>query len=613
MENTRATTKALIFSLATATLLFSSSSQSGNDNFSKKIAPPHSQKVSIVHFEQGWSDNETLDFYYTSQGSQLIPYAWFLALEQADGETLFRDGQHLEKFGYIPQEPLAGRNPDGLPIGFTKDSFPAGSWPASSNYEHLGKQTNTQQKNYNEWLGLTCSACHTAELHYGEYRLRINGGPSLSDLPMFLNSLQKAIDATVADKTKLARFSKQVLGEDSVNAAAKDALTAQLIAFSQWLASYISMNYGALHSPYGYGRIDAFGAILNRVTASLLDIPENQSPANAPVSYPFLWNSSQLDWVQWNGSASIHIGRNIGEATGVFAHTILKTDNDKERFYSSANIMILDQLKKIVARLESPQWGPPLPPIDQKKAAAGAKLYADNCVNCHGIRDENGQFPMTPINAVGKRFIRIHMIDLEKIGTDPLMARNIVDPNLDVNPGQLRPYLDADLQSAPKVARVILFSTLVKKIIEKQLAEFNPPLSPSQLLELTGYHLPNETPPNVLAYKARPLNGIWATAPYLHNGSVANMYQLLLPESERELEFYLSNAAFDPKNLGFEPRQSGNYFLFKTRDEKGAPIAGNSNKGHSGNNFTKTRAANGQWRDFTDTERYQLIEYLKSL
>ena len=40
-----------------------------------------------------------------------------------------------------------------------------------------------------------------------------------------------------------------------------------------------------------------------------------------------------------------------------------------------------------------------------------------------------------------------------------------------------------------------------------------------------------------LAYKARPLNGIWATPPYLHNASVPNIYALLSPVSERPTNF----------------------------------------------------------------------------
>lgn len=563
----------------------------------------------IISFEQGWTDDEALDFYNTSQGSQLMPYAWFLALEQADNLSLFRDNKNIQKLGYIPQSPLAGRNPDGLPVGFVKDDIQESFLRSAIGSERLGASQNT----HSEWLGLTCAACHTSEINYGKQTLRINGGPALSDMPALLSGLQKSLDATLNDDAKLTRFAKQVLAQGGYNEIEKQALKAQMQTYNVWLNSYINTNYGGLTTPYGYGRLDAFGAILNRVTSSLLEIPANATPANAPVSYPFLWNTSQLDWVQWNGSANNHIGRNGGEVSGVFAHTILKTNNEKDRFYSSAKIVNLDHLEQLMAQLDSPKWGAPLPAIDQTKAAAGATLYASNCVSCHGIRDSNGQFPMTSANPVGKQFIQIHMIGLANIGTDPLMAMNFVNPALNVDPGQLRPYLDESIRNNPKVPRGTLLSVAMQNIITRQLSEFKPVLTPAQSLELTGFHLPNESPPNLVAYKARPLNGIWATAPYMHNGSVANLYQTLLPDTERETSFYVGSKIFDAKKVGFSSTKESNYFLFKTLDDNAVPIAGNSNRGHSGNKFTKTLDKDGQWRDFTDDERYQLIEYMKTL
>ena len=52
----------------------------------------------------------------------LIPYDWFLALEQEKSTVLFRDNDHMNGFRYLPQKPTALRNPDGLPISFTKDN-----------------------------------------------------------------------------------------------------------------------------------------------------------------------------------------------------------------------------------------------------------------------------------------------------------------------------------------------------------------------------------------------------------------------------------------------------------------------------------------------------------
>ena len=58
-----------------------------------------------------------------------------------------------------------------------------------------------------------------------------------------------------------------------------------------------------------------------------------------------------------------------------------------------------------------------------------------------------------------------------------------------------------------------------------------------------------------LGYKARPLDGIWATPPYLHNSSVPNLYEMLVPAARRTARFYLGSMRFDPKHVGYETEQ----------------------------------------------------------
>ncbi len=102
---------------------------------------------------------------------------------------------------------------------------------------------------------------------------------------------------------------------------------------------------------------------------------------------------------------------------------------------------------------------------------------------------------------------------------------------------------------------------------------------------------------SLLAYKARPLNGIWATAPYLHNGAVPTLYDLLLPEEERPQTFTVGRMEFDPVKVGF----------VHAADDAQAPfvydttLPGNLNTGH---NFTSK---------LTEDERWALVEYLKTL
>ena len=68
--------------------------------------------------------------------------------------------------------------------------------------------------------------------------------------------------------------------------------------------------------------------------------------------------------------------------------------------------------------------------------------------------------------------------------------------------------------------------------------------------KLTSMQKEEECSDPLLCYKARPLNGVWASAPYLHNGSVRTVRQLLVP-SERQKEFNVGSREYDPRNMGF--------------------------------------------------------------
>jgi len=100
-------------------------------------------------------------------------------------------------------------------------------------------------------------------------------------------------------------------------------------------------------------------------------------------------------------------------------------------------------------------------------------------------------------------------------------------------------------------------------------------------------------------YIAGPLSGLWLTAPYLHNGSVANLAELLTHPEDRRVTFYRGCDLYDRDKMGFisdrvEPSCPSN-FLFDTR------LPGNGNRGHD------------YGTGLTPAEKTQLIEYLKTL
>ena len=99
------------------------------------------------------------------------------------------------------------------------------------------------------------------------------------------------------------------------------------------------------------------------------------------------------------------------------------------------------------------------------------------------------------------------------------------------------------------------------------------------------------------AYESRVLKGIWATAPYLHNGSVPNLWELLKPAKERRTTFMVGSRVFDPKNVGYDADQSP----FKNGRFVAEPANGNGNGGHE---YGTT---------LTDEQRWAIIEYLKTL
>ena len=124
---------------------------------------------------------------------------------------------------------------------------------------------------------------------------------------------------------------------------------------------------------------------------------------------------------------------------------------------------------------------------------------------------------------------------------------------------------------------------------------------------------PNPEP--MAVYRARPLDGVWAMAPYLHNGSVPSLYWLLRPADERPRKFCLGARDYDPRRVGYpaDPSCAPGETLFSETDDMGRRIKGNSTAGHS----FEGDAAGGRpgvvGRALHDDERDALIDYLKTL
>ena len=396
-----------------------------------------------ICLEQGWSEDERQDFYYLGQGSQLIPYDWFLNLEVAESTELFRTDRHLASFGFIPGGGKSPLNPDSLPIGFAKDDNPS---TATMKRALLGAEFDHQPQPTNTWLGFTCAACHTAEMAQNGRSFRIDGGAALVDIESFLGALAKSMQQTIEDDDKFGRFKERIranAGGDIDTTGLRPAFA----SYSNAIAKLVERNKAQF--AYGLGRLDAFGAILNQICEAGLGIPENHRPSNAPVSYPFLWDTPDLDWVQWNSSADVPITRNVGEVLGVFAHVDLTSPPEKEKFVSSVRIDYLQRLELMLTRLHAPVWPDEhFGQIDTAKADAGKLLFSAKCAGCHNTRNESGAFRMTEPNILGATFIKTTSVPFLRIGTDPQMVLNFVTRFS--RPGDLKDDIRADLADPRK-------------------------------------------------------------------------------------------------------------------------------------------------------------------
>ena len=208
---------------------------------------------------------------------------------------------------------------------------------------------------------------------------------------------------------------------------------------------------------------------------------------------------------------------------------------------------LVPQVQKVVGNFFA-NYKPPVFPgaIDISKATQGEKLFQNNCQSCHGQYEpysaEKKQLAMT--------WYPNRLVPLAKIGTDPMRITKLTDD------------LRKDLQATWIGARI-----------------------PSQ--KTNGYMAPI-------------LSGLWATAPYLHNGSVPTLWQMMNPEL-RPKKFFVGGHRLDFKEVGLMP-PSADYKPWATPVLFDTSAPGQSNAGHE-NQFT----------GLTPDEKWSLIEYLKLL
>ena len=94
-------------------------------SFASDLARSSTRRVSDDeqedYLDQGWTPELRELFYFTPQGSHLMPYDWFISLERPDDTELFDARENLSRFGWLFTYGRAGR-PDSIRTVFPSDS-----------------------------------------------------------------------------------------------------------------------------------------------------------------------------------------------------------------------------------------------------------------------------------------------------------------------------------------------------------------------------------------------------------------------------------------------------------------------------------------------------------
>ena len=577
------------------------------------------QSVQPKYLDQGddWTNVARADFYTHDQGSRLIPKAWLDAIEQTNGQPFLAD--QLSRYGYLANP----GNPSRLPVGFTVND---------------------------QYAGMNCAACHTRQIVVEGESYRVDGGPALVDAQSMLADLNDAIGHVLSSDEAFEAFAKRVLGPPNGPPipAPNDVVRLKEEVEAWHLRFDTQMSRGLPMKSWGPGRMDAVGMIFNRLTGLDIGRPptyiiaENIRPADAPVRYPFLWNAAKQDKTQWpgfadNGSDILGLSRNLGEVYGVFADFFPKDEwwrilGVDYLHYNSANFDGLRRLEKLIKLIGPPKypW-----PVDRALAERGGEIYkrstADGgCIDCHGItpgetRFYNNKTWKTPLMDVGTDTREYQVLSwTAKTGVlegkhVPLLTEKLkpVDKSFNVLKlavlgsiiqQETRGSLPANAEPLALSAEGPFDETAAKRLSSAR-SEFD---LPSQLQDLKGaFATPNEkvifdssisateATTSSYVYESRVLQGIWATAPYLHNGSVPTLADLLEPTNMRPTKFKIG-PNYDINRLGMAKHQTkfGGQTLEVTPQKRDS---GNSNAGHE---YGTT---------LSQEDKRALLEYLKIL
>ncbi len=339
----------------------------------------------------------------------------------------------------------------------------------------------------------------------------------------------------------------------------------------------VKKNYTGFEGPMleGFGGMadatgisTSFGYSVSKAQGHPVDLEKQLPPSAGITDFMAVWEQGKrrASWNadnsrlvggagQWNGNIAIPIYRNLAaELTMGLANTDLRI--------GVFGIELLDGIP-----------APPYPfPVDTGLAAKGKGLFERNCADCH----------------------RAHNGEVYDMGTDIGRALVVSETIADTARRGFTATCGPDTRVTMPSGETI-----------RPCAEFDG-------VSLEGKSELAMLPPSEhRGYNALPLGGIWAQAPYLHNGSVPTLYHLLVP-GERPDAFIKGNLNYDARRVGFdwsgasEMPQTAHSYYFDTR-----AFSAFSKRGHDTDITHETGSYKLDWSD-DPAGAMAIIEYMKT-
>ncbi|MDP0491176.1 MAG: di-heme-cytochrome C peroxidase [Verrucomicrobiota bacterium JB023] len=314
----------------------------------------------------------------------------------------------------------------------------------------------------------------------------------------------------------------------------------------------------------GHGRDDAWGLI------DLIIGGKRDAQLSTPISIPALFGAGGYRDFHIDGNTNSMMDRNIAQAVALGA-----------KLYPNKNTNIdlpaVHEANLLAAAIKGPRWPDIFPPLDQEKVAKGKQLFEAKSYDQYRVFDYQGQsLPVEKASCADchqvvddyrkQRFYRVgtNLKRLEHYPSQPGMLPKI----------------------ATELAKIRQKTQEAAKIPDEEAAQWEPNGKPWWRSQK--------------GYVAKPLDGIWASAPYLHNGSVPSLADLFLPVAKRPEKFYTGSREFDPIKVGYRTDKVRGSYLFETGAKANGEGSANANAGHE---FGTELSAE---------ERECLIEYLKT-